>query len=77
MNATCSLKMFISAYLHQIALEIMLLVDKLYEIRITENENREILATCVICNLHLSYMKNALVFSQSEACNFFHVYYYN
>ena len=31
--------MFISAYLHQIALEIMLLVDKLYEIRITENEN--------------------------------------
>ena len=32
--------MFISAYLHQIALEIMLPVDKLYEIRITENENR-------------------------------------
>ena len=31
--------MFISAYLRQIALEIMLLVDKLYEIRITENEN--------------------------------------
>ena len=40
MNAICSLKMFISAYLHQIALEIMLLVDKLYEIRIAENENR-------------------------------------
>ena len=32
--------MFISAYLRQSALEIMLLVDKLYEIRITENENR-------------------------------------
>ena len=32
--------MFISGYLRQIALEIMLLVDKLYEIRITENENR-------------------------------------
>ena len=38
-------------------------------------KTEEILATCVICNLHLSYMKNALVFSQSEACNFFHVYY--
>ena len=32
--------MFISGYLRQIALEIMLLVDKLYETRITENENR-------------------------------------
>ena len=40
MSAICSLNIFISAYLHQIALEIMLLVDKLYEIRITENENR-------------------------------------
>ena len=34
-------------------------------------KTEEILATCIICNLHLSYMKNALVFSQSEACNFF------
>ena len=30
-----------------------------------------VICTC-ITTLHLCYMKNALIFSQSEACDFFH-----
>ena len=36
----------------------------------------EILTARAICNLHSCYMKNALVFSQSDARNFFQVHYY-
>ena len=35
----------------------------------------EILTARAICNLHSCYMKNALVFSQSDARNYFQVHY--
>ena len=35
----------------------------------------EILTARAICNLHSCYMKNAFVFSQSDARNFFQVHY--
>ena len=34
-----------------------------------------VICTCVTTS-HSYYMKNALVFSQSATCNFFHLYYY-
>ena len=35
----------------------------------------EILTARAICNLHSCYMKNALVFSQSDVRNYFQVHY--
>ena len=69
---------FISAYLHQIAPEIMLLlVNNLLEKKHHKKSRRAKLwqrALFVICNrvatLHSCYMKNILVFSQSGARDF-------
>ena len=69
---------FTGAYLHQIALEIMLLLlNNFHEKQITEyQERRNFDSARAFYNLHLLYnfalvyMKNALVFSQLDACNF-------
>ena len=62
--------------LHQIAREIMLLfVDKAHE-KTSQKVKKDVHAKCT-CNLHLCYNfalllhENALIFSQSEGCNFF------
>ena len=70
-------KYILSAYLHQIAGEIMLfLANNLHENRITESQDgRNLGGAHAICNLNSYYMKNALVFSQPDARNF-HAYYY-
>ena len=69
---------FISAYLHQIALEItLLLVNNLHEKRITDTQDRRHFGSeRAIYNLHSCYNfalelhENALVFSQSDARTF-------
>ena len=69
-----------SAYLHHIALEIMLLlIDNLHEKSIKESQDRQNVdrahSLFVICThvtiLHLCYMKNTLFFGQSKASNSF------
>ena len=69
-----------SAYLHHIALKIMLLlINNLYEKSIKESEDGQnvdrahalfVIYTHVTI-LHLCYMKNVLFFSQSNASNSF------
>ena len=57
-----------SAYIHQIALKIMLLlVNKLQEENVIESQDRH---NFDICNLYSCYMKNTPVFSQSDILNF-------
>ena len=69
-----------SAYLHHIALEIMLpLINNLHEKSIKESQDRHNVdrehALFVICThvtiLHLCYMKNTLFFGKSNASNSF------
>ena len=67
-----------SAHLHQIAREIMSLDNYLNEKAPQKVQTNEILAAralFVICirvtTLHSCYMKNAFVFSQRDALNFF------
>ena len=69
-----------SAYLHYIALEIMLLlINNLHEKSIKESQDRQnvdrshtlfVICTCVTI-LHLCYMKNVFSFSQSNTSNSF------
>ena len=49
----------------------LLHVNNLHEKRIKESQNGRNFAAGAICNLHSCYIKNALVFSQSAALNFF------
>ena len=64
-----SLKKFTCAYLFQIALEIIWFPRQK---SIPESQDWQNFDSWhAICNLHLCYMKNALVFSQSEAYNCF------
>ena len=62
---------FISAYFHQIAIEIMLLlINNLHEKRITDSQDRRHFgSTRAICNLHSRY-NFTLVFIQSYARTF-------
>ena len=57
----------------------LLLINNLHGKRITERKDRQnflqgtLLVICThITTLHLCYVKNALIFSQSEVCDFFH-----
>ena len=49
----------------------LLHVNNLHEKRIKESQNGRNFAARAICNLHTCYIKNALVFSQSAALDFF------
>ena len=56
----------------------LLLINNLHGKRLTERKDRQflqgtllVICTC-ITTLHLCYVKNALIFSQSEECDFFH-----
>ena len=50
----------------------MLLVNNLQEKCVIESQDGlNFGSTCAIRNLHVQYMKNALVFSQSDVPNFF------
>ena len=77
-SAIYSLWKICKCLLHQIAREIMLLlVDNLNETTSSKSVTEEILKACAraICNFHSCYnfalLETALVFSQSEARNFF------
>ena len=49
----------------------LIIVNNLHEKCIAESQEwRNFGSVHAICNFHLSYMKNALVFSQSDMCNF-------
>ena len=84
-SAICNLWKICQCLLHQIAREVMLLlVNNVNEKSITENQdgrNFECLHA-LFCNLHSCYNfalmlhENALVLSQSETRNVFHVHYY-
>ena len=49
----------------------LIIVNNLHEKCIAESQEWQNFGSVhAICNFHLSYMKNALVFSQSDMCNF-------
>ena len=68
---------FPSAYLHQIPIEITLLYINNLHVKAsqkvkTRNFDSALFVICTrVASLHSCYMKNALVFSQSEARNYF------
>ena len=58
----------------------MLLVNNLHEKRIIEGQDGRIIGSArafiLVATLHSCHMKNTIVFSQSDACDFFHLYYH-
>ena len=54
----------------------LLLVNNLHEKLITETQEGQSFGSArTICNLHSRYIKNSLIFSQSDVRNFFHLRY--